>query len=76
MSESASCAIGARSPQAPTEPFWQTTGVTPLFSMATRVCVISGRMPELPWACTLMRPAIAARTTSGGAGSPMPAAWL
>ena len=54
--------MGARSPQAPTEPFWQTKGVTPSFSIATRVCVISGRQPECPWACTLMRPVMAPRT--------------
>ena len=52
------------------------TGVTPALSSATRVWVISGRLPELPWAWTLARAAMAARTTSTGAGSPMPAAWL
>ena len=51
--------MGARSPEAPTEPFWQTTGVTPLLSISTSVSVISGRLPELPWAWTLMRPAMA-----------------
>ena len=75
-SRSATCDIGARSPQAPTEPFWQTTGVTPLLSISTSVCVMTGRHAELPWAWTLMRPAIAPRTYSSGAGSPMPAAWL
>ena len=40
--------MGARSPQAPTEPFSHTTGVTPLLSMSTKVWVISGRQPELP----------------------------
>ncbi len=51
---SAIWAIGARSPQAPTEPLELMTGVTPLLSSATRVCVISGRLPELPWAWTLI----------------------
>ncbi len=73
---SAICAIGARSPQAPTEPLELISGVTPLLSSSTSVCVISGRLPELPWAWTLMRAAMAARTTSIGAGSPIPAAWL
>ncbi len=68
--------IGARSPHAPTEPFWQTAGVTPLLSIATSVSTISGRHPDLPWTCTLMRPAIAPRTYSIGARSPIPAAWL
>ncbi len=68
--------MGARSPLAPTEPFWQTTGVTPRFSISTRVSVISGRHPELPCAWTLTRPASAPRTASMGAGSPIPAAWL
>jgi hypothetical protein len=68
--------MGAKSPLAPTEPFSQTTGVTPLLSISTSVSVISGRLPEWPRACTLARPAIAARITSTGAGSPMPAAWL
>ena len=68
--------MGARSPQAPTEPFWQTTGVTPLFSISTIVRVISGRQAELPCAWTLIRPASAPRTASTGSGSPIPAAWL
>jgi hypothetical protein len=68
--------MGARSPLAPTEPFWQTTGVTPRFSISTSVSVISGRHPECPRACTLIRPASAPRTDSIGAGSPIPAAWL
>ena len=51
-------------------------GVTPLLSMSINVNVISGRQPELPCAWTLTRPAIAARTCSIGAGSPIPAAWL
>ena len=46
MRSSAICAIGARSPLAPTEPRWQTTGVTPRFRSSTRVWVISGRQPE------------------------------
>ncbi len=76
MSSNAICDIGARSPLAPTDPLWHTTGVTPLFSISTSVSVISGRQPELPWAWTLILPAIAARTDSIAAGSPMPAAWL
>jgi len=40
--------MGARSPDAPTEPFLQTKGVTPLFSISIKVSVISGRIPELP----------------------------
>jgi len=35
ISESAIWLMGERSPQAPTLPFSQTTGVTPAFSMAT-----------------------------------------
>ena len=73
---SAIWAIGARSPQAPTEPLLLMTGVTPLLSSSTRVWVIASRLPELPCACTLMRAVMAPRTTSIGAGSPMPAAWL
>ena len=76
MNRSASWAIGARSPHAPTDPFWHTTGVTPLLSISMNVSVISGRQPELPCACTLTRPAIAPRTCSIGAGAPIPAAWL
>ncbi len=68
--------MGARSPQAPTEPLWQTTGVTPALSMAMRVRVISGRQPEWPWAWTLTLSSMAARTQSSGQGSPIPAAWL
>ncbi len=35
ISSSAIWLMGARSPQAPTLPLLQTTGVTPLFSMST-----------------------------------------
>ena len=66
ISSSAIWAIGARSPLAPTDPFWHTTGVTPRLSSSTSVSVISGRQPELPRAWTLMRLAIAARTYSIG----------
>ena len=52
------------------------TGVTPLLSISIMARGISSRQPELPCACTLMRPAQAARTTSIGIGSPIPAAWL
>ena len=54
--------MGARSPQAPTDPFTQTCGVTPLLSIATRVSVISSLQPECPCAWTFARSSIAART--------------
>ena len=68
--------MGDRSPHAPTDPLSNTTGVTPLFSIWTSVSTMSRRGPEWPWARTLMREHIAARTTSTGSGAPQPAAWL
>jgi len=35
------CDMGARSPHAPTEPFWHITGVTPLLSMSIWVSTTS-----------------------------------
>ena len=74
ISANAICDIGAKSPQAPTDPFSQTTGVSLLFSESKRYCVISLLPPEFPFACTLIRPHIAPLTISISIGSPIPAA--
>ena len=67
---------GARSPLAPREPFWGMTGVTPRFSMATRVSTSSRRVPEKPLARLLTRRSMMPRATSRGKGSPAPTAWV
>ena len=75
-SGSARCASGARSPLAPTEPRLGTTGSTPRFRHSISSSTSSTRAPELPFASVFARRSIAARTTSGGYGSPTPHAWL
>ncbi len=67
---------GARSPEAPSEPFSGITGCTPAFSMLTRVSTSSGRTPEDPWHSALARSSSIARTASAGRGRPQPTAWL
>ena len=64
ISTSARCASGARSPLAPTEPRLGTRGCTPRLSSASSASSVSTRMPEKPFASTLARSAIAARTVA------------
>ena len=51
-------------------------GCTRAFSSAISSSSVSTRMPEKPFASTLARSAIVARTARTGSGSPTPAAWL
>ena len=44
------CASGARSPDAPAEPWAGTTGIKSASSSASSMATVSGRTPEAPWA--------------------------
>ena len=66
ISTSARCASGARSPLAPTDPRDGTHGCTPALSSASSASSVSRRMPEKPFASTLARSAISARTAGTG----------
>ena len=70
----AMCASGARSPEAPTEPWAGTTGVTPRASIASRSARVVGRTPEAPCASEPSFSAIISRVAATEAGSPTPAA--
>ncbi len=71
---SARCASGARSPDAPTEPFSGMTGTTPRISICRSRSSVDSRTPERPPARTLARKSMSARTSCGGSGVPVPAA--
>jgi hypothetical protein len=67
-------ASGARSPEAPTEPWHGTTGVRPLSSRAVSRRTVSLRTPDAPWARLASFSAIINRATATGIGGPTPAA--
>ena len=71
---SAKWASGARSPEAPTEPWSGTIGVTSRSSNKSRDSTSSGRQPECPRASDAARNRIMARATSREARRPTPAA--
>ena len=73
---SARCARGARSPLAPTLPCSGTSGWSPAFSMPARSSGSTAREPEKPFASTLARSSIIARTSRSGISGPTPVAWL
>src|SRR6516164_8991815 len=68
-------ARGARSPEAPTEPFAGITGTMPLSNMPARKSRAAGWTPELPRARLASFSATIRRATATGIGSPRPAAW-
>ena len=70
----AMCASGARSPDAPTEPWAGTTGIKSRSSIASSMATVSGRTPEAPCARLASLSAIISRTIGAGVVSPTPAA--
>ena len=68
------CASGARSPDAPTEPWHGTTGIKSCSSIASSIATVSGRTPEAPCARLASFSASISRTIGSGIGSPTPAA--
>ena len=66
------CASGARSPEAPTEPWLGTQGTRPALCTASRVSMTTGRTPEWPRARLAAFSASISRTTAGASGSPTP----
>ena len=67
------CASGARSPEAPAEPWHGTTGTMPRASIASSRSSVSSRRPDAPCARLASLSAIISRTTGTGVGSPVPA---
>ena len=55
---------GAKSPEAPREPFWGTTGVTPRLSISISISTRMGRTPLIPTHSALARRSIMPRTCS------------
>jgi hypothetical protein len=66
------CASGARSPDAPTEPFSGITGTTPLSSMASISSTVAGFTPDAPRPSEISFSAMISRTMSADSGWPMP----
>ncbi len=70
------CASGARSPDAPSEPFSYTMGWTRSFAKRIKRSTSSGVTPEKPLASPLTLRINIRRTSSAGISSPTPTAWL
>ena len=70
----ARCDSGARSPEAPTEPWPGMIGVSPRSSIAPSSAIVSGRTPDAPCARLASFNAIISRAVAGAIGSPTPAA--
>ena len=70
------CASGARSPEAPTEPWQGTTGVSPSASIVSSSRTVAGCTPDAPCDRLPSFKAIIRRTMGTGIGAPTPAAWL
>ena len=70
----ARCASGARSPDAPAEPWLGIIGITRRASMASSMATVAGRTPEAPRPRLASLRAIISRTCAGRIGSPTPAA--
>ena len=68
------CARGARSPEAPTDPFSGITGKIFSDSIEIKCSITCGRTPEYPRAKLKSFRIIASRTICGASGSPTPAA--
>ncbi len=67
---------GAKSPDAPSEPFSGIIGCTPLFIISTKVCNVSNLIPEYPLAKLFTLSNIIALTVSSLKGLPTPQEWL
>ncbi len=74
ISTAAMCASGAKSPEAPTDPWQGTTGVNPRASKASSNWTVSRRTPDAPWARLASLRAIMSRAIDAGMGWPTPAA--
>ena len=67
-------ASGARSPEAPSDPCWNTTGSTSLLKKSTRRCTVSSCTPELPYERDWILSSSISFTISAGTRSPVPQA--
>ena len=68
------CANGAKSPDAPTDPWHGTTGNSPSRNIASSSATVAGATPDAPCARLASFSAIISRTTGPGIGAPSPAA--
>ena len=68
------CASGARSPEAPTEPWHGTTGVSPSASIVSSSRTVAGFTPDAPCDRLPSFSAIISRATATGIGAPTTAA--
>jgi hypothetical protein len=66
-------ASGARSPDAPTEPWFGTTGVTPFASMSCNCSITRQRTPDAPRPSERSFSVIISRAMWAGMASPTPA---
>ena len=74
ISASDRCASGARSPEAPTEPWLGTTGCIPAFTSWSSRSITTGRTPENPRARLAAFSTRMSRTVESSSGLPTPAA--
>ena len=72
ISASVMCASGARSPEAPTEPWHGMHGTRPALCTASSVSITTGRTPEWPRARLAAFSTSIRRTTARRSGSPTP----
>ena len=68
-------ASGARSPEAPTEPWAGITGSRSSAAMRSKVSMTCQRMPEAPRARLPILSAMIRRTKGAGRAGPVPAEW-
>ncbi len=67
------CASGAKSPDAPTDPWPGMHGTMPAFVRLTSSSITSQRTPELPWLNDAALSAMIRPTTSSSSSAPVPA---
>ena len=70
------CESGARSPEAPSEPFCGITGVTPRLSISTSFSTTTSLTPLIPAQRALALRSIMPLTCSSLYGSPVAVQWL
>ena len=70
------CASGAKSPDAPRDPFSGINGTTFLFNISRSNSIVESLIPETPFNNELILISITALTSSSGSGLPKPEAWV
>ena len=70
------CASGAKSPEAPRDPFSGINGTTFLFNISRSNSIVESLIPETPFRSELILISITPLTSSSGSGLPNPEAWV